>query len=61
LLDGSNWKNETIILLKADSKVLEEFASQEGWTAFREPDQNYMLTAIAGLNKIQECKELKLL
>lgn len=61
LLDGSEWKNETIVLLKADASVLKEFASQEGWTSFREPDQNDMLTAVAGLNKGKVCKELKLI
>jgi hypothetical protein len=61
IINGSDWKNHTIILLKADAKVLKEFSCQEGWTAFFEPDQENMLTAVAGLNKMEECKELKLL
>lgn len=38
-----------------------EKAYKPGWTAFREPDMKDALTAIAGLNKMDECKELKLL
>ena len=60
ILDGGSWKNETIVLLKADSSFLERCA-KEGWTIFREPGQDYMLTAVAGLNKNEECKELKLI
>lgn len=60
LLEGGIWKNETIVLLKADASFLDHCV-QKGWTAFREPDQDYMLTAVAGLNKMEECKDLKLI
>lgn len=62
LENDDSWKNDYLIFLKGDvEKVINKLESRNvKYTAFREPDLNNQLTAIAVLNNGKLFKNLKL-
>jgi hypothetical protein len=62
MLDHSNdlrWKNETVVFLSCDVEKMLFFLEGEDFSAFREPDLDNKLTAIAVLANSENRKLFK--